>query len=367
MKKTNVMLLFGGRSGEHEISCASAAGVMGALDKDRFNIIPVGITPSGQWILANDDPESFLLHGGHGKRLAGGDEFAFLVPALKKLAQLDRSNDSLDTELPQVDVVFPLLHGPYGEDGTIQGLLEMTGLNYVGCGVTSSAVCMDKHMTKTVLRGAGIAVADWRIVDNERLAADPQTELARLSQVGFPCFVKPCRAGSSLGINKVDSPDELAAAIAEAHRHDPRVIVETGQSGREIECAVLQHPDGRIEASLPGEIVVPEGDFYDYDTKYREDSPVQLDCPANLPDDLVEKVRHQAVEAFKAVAGEGLARVDFFVDTQVGSVTVNEINTMPGFTPYSMYPMMWQKTGLSYQELLSTLIEQALTRPDGMR
>lgn len=367
MAKTNVMLLFGGKSGEHEISCASAAGVMGAIDRDRYNVLAVGITPEGQWLLADQDPQTYLLHEGRGKRLEGGSDYAFLIPQLAKLSSYSVSARGCAAYLPKVDVVFPLLHGPYGEDGTVQGLLEMVGLNYVGCGVTASAVCMDKHMTKTVLRGSGIPVADWRIVDNSRMVDDPEGELERLAEVGFPCFVKPCRAGSSLGITKVDQPSDLAAAIAEAHRHDPRVIVESALTGREIECAVLQYPDGRIEASLPGEIVVPAGDFYDYDTKYREDSPVQLECPANLEESLVKKVREEAVRAFKAVAGEGLARVDFFVDTQAGTVTVNEINTMPGFTPFSMYPMMWEKTGLGYKELLSTLIEQALTRPAGMR
>lgn len=368
MKKTKVLLLFGGQSGEHEISCATAAGVMGALDRERFQVVAVGISPDGQWVRQSSLDSTYRLHEGHGSQVKAADSFAFLAPHAGVLGTLNGSgNFALGNNLDEIDVVFPLLHGPFGEDGTIQGLLEVAGFRYVGCGVAASAVCMDKHLTKTVLAAAGIEVGKWRLVSRSAWENQRDQELERLGEVGFPCFVKPCRAGSSLGISKVDDPHQLEAAIEEAHRFDPSVIVEGLQTGREIECGVLQFPDGTIKASLPGEIVVPEGQFYDYDTKYREDSPVQLRCPADLPDELVSKVRQVAVAAFEAVGAEGLARVDFFVDPSRDYVAINEINTMPGFTPFSMYPTMWQKTGIDYTQLLTTLIEQALARPLGMR
>ena len=280
-----------------------------------------------------------------------------------------RPGEALEA-LGEVDVVFPLLHGPYGEDGTLQGMLELSDIRYVGSGVLASAAGMDKHYMKVVFAGAGLPVGPYTVITDAQWRRDRAAALDAVSALTFPVFVKPCRAGSSMGVAKVDSPEGVEAAVEAAREHDLKVIVEAGIVGREIECAVLQ---GRgLDAprtSLPGEIVVESGhghDFYDFEAKYLDEASVVLSCPADLPQGAADEVRRLAAASFEALACEGLARVDCFV-TDGGSVVINEINTMPGFTPSSMYPRMWEESGMSYPELVDELIQLALERPVGLR
>lgn len=368
-RRPRVMVLFGGRSGEHAISCATAGGVLRAIDRDRYEVLAVGITPAGRWVLADDDPDRWAITDG---RLPQVEDTAAHV--LLPQAVDDRDVQVLEAgELPrvlgEVDVVFPLLHGPFGEDGTLQGMLELADVRYVGAGVLASAVGMDKHMMKLVLSGHGLPVGPFRVVLPGELDRDPEGVTARVAELGLPLFVKPARAGSSLGISRVTDLAELPAAIAAAAVHDPKVIVEAAIVGREIECGVLGGHDGeRARASLPGEIVVtdPRHTFYDFEAKYLDEDGVTLACPADLPDGIVAAVQDAAVRTFEAVGCEGLARVDVFVTPQ-GDVVVNEINTMPGFTPYSMYPRLWQASGVTYPQLVDELIRLALARPTGLR
>jgi len=267
-------------------------------------------------------------------------------------------------------VVFPLLHGPYGEDGTVQGLLELADARYVGSGVLASAIGMDKHFMKMVFAGQDLPIGPYAVIKPGDWDRRRDVVMRDVEALGLPLFVKPARAGSSLGVSRVDSLDQLAAAVEEARRHDPKVIVEAGIAGREIECAVLGGRGGsRPRTSLPGEIVVTDetkNGFYDYEAKYFDEAAVQLSCPADLPDHVIKEVQEIAVRTFEAVGAEGLARVDVFV-TPDERVVVNEINTMPGFTPFSMYPRMWDASGLSYPELIDELVQLALERPTGLR
>lgn len=368
-RRPRVAVVFGGRSGEHAISCVTAAGVLRAIDHDAYDVIPVGITPSGRWVLAGDDPSRWDLVGGHLPAVSGDEGPGVIVPlevGAGELTVLDPGE--VPRALEGVDVVFPLLHGPFGEDGTLQGMLELADVRYVGSGVFASAVGMDKHYMKVVLGAEGVPVGPHVLVTLRQWQRQREAVLADIEELGYPVFVKPARAGSSLGISKVKGPADLEAAIEEARRHDPKVVVEAMVVGREIECAVLESLDGGAPAaSLPGEIVVRSGhEFYDFRAKYLDEASVDLVCPADLPDDIVHRVRELAARAFEVLGCEGLARVDFFVRPD-GSVVVNEINTMPGFTPMSMYPRMWQQTGLSYPELVDRLIRLALARRTGLR
>ncbi len=365
--RIRLALVFGGRSGEHAISCATAAGVLRALDRERYDVLPIGITTEGQWVLAADDPDRLSLDGSRLPEVPAADGDVVLPMAetardltLTEPGQLPRS-------LGEVDVVFPVLHGPFGEDGTLQGLLEMAQLPYVGSGVLASAVGMDKHYMKVVLAGHGLPVGPYTVISPRLWRSDRQAALDAVDALGYPVFVKPARGGSSLGINKVDRREELEAAVVEAQRHDPKVIVEAALEGREIECAVLEgRGDNPPRTALPGEIAVAGHDFYDFESKYIDAANVQLSCPADLPDAVTQEVRELAARAFEALGCEALARVDFFVSDS-GTVTVNEVNTMPGFTPYSMYPLMWQRSGMSYPELVDELVQLALERPVGLR
>jgi len=353
-RKVRVALVFGGRSGEHAISTATAAGVLKAIDRDRYDVVPVGITREGTWVLASGDASLYELSSGRLPEVThqSGREVAGLA------------------ELGDVDVVFPLLHGPYGEDGTIQGLLELAGIRYVGAGVLASAVGMDKQFMKLAFTGHGLPVGPYVVVrprDWEQRASEVVREVQE--QLRFPVFVKPARAGSSLGVTRVEDLTGLADAIEEARLHDPKVLVEQGLEGREIECAVLGGRDGGApRASVPGEIVVDHdaARFYDFEAKYLSDSQARTQAPADLPEEVSERVRDIAVRAFEAIGAEGLSRVDVFVAPD-GEVVLNEINTMPGFTPISMYPQMWQASGLSYPDLIDELIQLALERPTGLR
>ncbi|KAB7331181.1 D-alanine--D-alanine ligase [Bifidobacterium longum] len=394
MAKKRVVVLYGGRADEHSISCISTAGVLGAMDTERFEPIPVGITKDGKWIINGEDPRGWNLDGGELPTVKitpesrpvmldpsrGQDGFFIGEPShinsadsgfgTSFVSMSDPEMHHVLTSLGHVDAVLPVLHGPYGEDGTVQGLLEMMGVPYVGCGVFASAACMDKHYTKVVLDAAGISTAPGVTVDARNFTA--ADVLAEIEDAGltYPLFVKPSRAGSSFGVTKVEKADDretqqdrLAAAIAAAGEHDWKVLAEQGIDGREIECAVLCPKAGdEPEASWPGEIVLDhqnDDQFYDFDSKYMDASASHVEVPANLPVSVLEDVRDVARRAFKAVDGAGLSRVDTFV-TPDGTVMVNEINTMPGFTPISMYPKAWDATGVSYTELITRLIEGVL-------
>ncbi|MFD4420321.1 D-alanine--D-alanine ligase family protein [Agromyces sp. NPDC058484] len=366
MDKLRVVLLFGGRSSEHSISCATAGGVLGAIDRSRFDVIPVGITRDGAYVLESDDPARFALDPGHLPEVVdNGTRVRWPESATsRELTVTDTSTElsgpaaSGERSLGEVDVVFPILHGRFGEDGTVQGLLELVGLPYVGNGVLASAVGMDKHFTKTVLEGAGIAVAPWVTLTRVALDHDPELWKRRVHALGLPVFVKPARAGSSVGVSKVADWSELHAALDVAFAEDGTVLIEAAVGGREIEVAVLEARRGetdRVRVSVAGEVVVTGRGFYDFEAKYLDAPGVELICPADLGDGELFELHRVARRAFEAIGGEGLARVDVFL-TDEGFV-VNEVNTMPGFTPISMFPTCWLNTGLSYPELITELIE----------
>ena len=377
MAKKRIVVMYGGKADEHSISCISAASALRALDTDKFEAIPVGITKDGKWIVNGENPLGWSLDEGLPtvEKTPGAKEVVLEV-ALGQDGFFAREDDGTLTPFGHVDAVFPVLHGPYGEDGTIQGLFEMMGVPYVGCGVLASAACMDKHYTKVLLAAAGIPVApgitlDARSFDKaSEFKTDADAIMAQVSEAGlqYPLFVKPSRAGSSFGVTKVEHEGdaaELAAAVYEASRHDWRILVEQGIDAREIDCAVLCPKAGEApQASWPGEIVLDkraEGDdqFYDFDSKYMDAAASHVEVPANLPEETLNLVRETAKKAFVAVDGAGLSRVDTFV-TKDGKVMVNEINTMPGFTSISMYPKAWEATGVRYTDLITMLIEGVL-------
>lgn len=363
------MVLFGGRSGEHPISCATAGGVLRAIDRDRYDVVAVGVTPAGRWVLVDDDPDVWGIVDGRLPEVLDSPERVLLPASADERAVQTIRDGEVAAALGEIDVVFPLLHGPFGEDGTLQGMLELVDVRYVGAGVLASAVGMDKHYMKLVLAGQGIPVGPFTVIRPGEWDRNPEARTAAVEALGLPVFVKPARAGSSLGISRVTDLADLPAAIAEARRHDPKVIVEAGIVGREIECAVLGgRAGGPPRTSLPGEIEVTSSahGFYDFEAKYLDEASVQLTCPADLPPDVVARVRDVAERTFEAIGCEGLARVDVFV-TPDGGVVVNEINTMPGFTPFSMYPRMWKASGLEYADLIDELVQLALERPTGLR
>lgn len=365
--RPRVLLLFGGRSSEHPISCVTAAGVLHAADRQRWDVVPVGVARSGLWSHDELDVASFRLDGDALPEVPEPEAPVSLRALPDGTVELTAADGS---SLGPVDVVFPLLHGPWGEDGTLQGMFESLGLPYVGCGVLASAVGMDKHFMKVAFQAAGLEVGPWETITARDWARDPEAALARAGALAYPLFVKPARAGSSFGITRVTEPAGLHAAVEEARRFDPKVVVEAGIVGREIECAVLDgHGAAAPRASLPGEIVVAhdegETQFYDFESKYQDTGTTQLSCPAELPEEEIERLRALAIRAFEAVDGSGLGRCDFFF-TPDGRWVVNEINTMPGFTPISMYPAMWERTGLSYDDLISELLDLALERGVGL-
>ncbi len=367
--RIRVAVVFGGRSSEHAISCITAGSVLAAIDPAAYDVVPVGIAPDGRWVLESGDPERLRIGtGGELPSVDAAGAPVMLARDVDATGLVVHEPSEPPRALGDVDVVFPLLHGPWGEDGTIQGMLEMAGVRYVGAGVLASAVSMDKAFMKVVLRAAGLPVLDAITVSTREWYRDPDGVAHRVADLGFPVFVKPARGGSSIGISKVHHAGELAEAIEEAHRHDPKALVEVAAEGaREIECGVLQSLEGAPEASLPAEIRISgEHEFYDFEAKYLPEEHTELDVPAQLPDDVAATVRELAVRAFEAVACEGLARVDFFVYAD-GSVVVNEINTMPGFTPLSMFPRMWAASGVDYPALVDRLIRLALARDTGLR
>jgi len=362
--RTRVAVVFGGRSTEHAISCVSAGSVLAALDRDRYDVVAVGITPEGRWVLAPDDPELLQIAGRELPQVKDGRAVALPGdPTAGGLVPLEGGPALLGT----VDVVFPVLHGPYGEDGTIQGLLEMAGVPYVGSGVLASAAAMDKAVAKPLLRAAGLTVADAVVLRRREWDADPAACTRRVEELGLPVFVKPARGGSSIGITRVRDLSGLAVAVEDALRCDPKVLVEAAVSGREVECGVLEGVDGGPpEASVPAEVrVVGDYEFYDFEAKYL-DAATELTVPAELPADVTARLQAAATTAFTALDCEGLARVDFFV-AEDGGLVVNEVNTMPGFTPSSMFPRMWAASGLDYPALVDRLVGAALARGTGLR
>ena len=362
--RVRVAVLLGGRSSEHAVSVTTASGVLDALDRDRYDVTCVGITRTGRWVPLADDADAFRPHDG---RLSEVDDdapgaLAFDLGGAGAAACLR----DVRTGEPHadVDVVLPLLHGPWGEDGTVQGLLDLVPVPYVGSGVLASAVAMDKAVAKTLLAAAGLDLPGVVVV---RAHDDVDAVAARAEAVGPVWFVKPNRGGSSVGVTRVDRPDGLAAAVTTAREHDPVVLVEQAVDGREVECAVLAGPDGRPRASVPGEVVVREGRFYDYEAKYLDaEGVVDLSVPADLDDATTARVQDVALRAWDALGCEGLARVDVFA-TPDGRLLVNEVNTMPGFTPVSMYPRLWAASGVEYPALLDRLVADALRRGNRLR
>jgi D-alanine-D-alanine ligase len=368
-RKPRVAVVFGGRSSEHAISCVTAANVLQVIDRDKYDVVPVGITTSGHWVLESGDPERLSITDG---KLPEVDVTALPVLFGANRELVISEPDQVPSTLGEVDVVFPLLHGPWGEDGTLQGLLEMSDIRYVGAGVLSSAIGMDKHYMKVVFQAAGLEVTPYVVIRDRDWSRDPAASRAAVDALGYPVFVKPARGGSSLGISKVNSLAELDDAVAVARAHDPKVIVEaSAKNPREIEVGVLGGLNGGTpEVSVCGEVAVSGGghDFYDFETKYLPEGEeyTALSVPADLPDEIVAEIRAKALTAFDAIEAEGLARVDFFLDED-GRVVINEINTMPGFTPTSMFPRLWAASGVDYPALVDRLLTLAMTRPTGLR
>ena len=375
MKKMNLGLLFGGRSCEHEVSVVSARSIFNAIDRSKYQVSLIGIDKAGHWRLADDFDR--LLSGGAvtpveprraGETGGGGDDLITLdlhhrgnlsATTTPMVRNSPAAVDVPAVDVPAVDVIFPALHGTFGEDGTIQGVFEMAGIAYVGCGVAASALAMDKVLAKKVFTAAGIPQAAYLGVTASQWRRDPNEIIERgETQLGYPMFIKPANLGSSVGISKAHDRAQLKTAIQLAFQFDTKIVLEQSMENCiEAECAVLGNADN-AQASVVGEII-PGAEFYDYTTKYIDDKS-ELVVPANLPDPAAERVRELAIKAFREIDGAGLARVDFFVHRTTGQVTLNEINTLPGFTPISMYPRLWAASGVPYPELINRLIELAL-------
>jgi D-alanine-D-alanine ligase len=356
MAKIRVGVIYGGRSGEHEVSVLSANSVISAIDPQKYQVFPIGITKEGAWIPGLTPASLIESKQRQVRRLDAGETTS------AGLISLENSRGQLLSGLREsIDIIFPVMHGPFGEDGTIQGLLELAGIPYVGCGVLASSVGMDKAVMKAVFQQNGLPVGDYLACLRKEWADNPGAIQSQIEQqLGYPCFVKPANLGSSVGISKAHNGSELKQAINLAAEYDRKIVIEKMLEGREIECSVLGN-DQPI-ASVPGEIV-PCAEFYDYDAKYiLNDS--KLIIPAELPRETVIKVQDLAVRSFKAIDGAGLGRIDFFVGRDNQTIYVNEINTMPGFTRISMYPKLWEATGIGYPELIDRLLGLALERYD---
>ncbi|MFH9107934.1 D-alanine--D-alanine ligase family protein [Streptomyces albus] len=370
--KPRVAVVFGGRNSEHQISVLTAGAVLSAIDRDKYEVLPIGITADGRWALAADDPARMAIED---RKLPSVEELSESDTGGVLLPVSPGSREVVHTEpgqvpkaLGEIDVVFPVLHGPYGEDGTLQGMLDLAEVPYVGSGVLASAVGMDKEYMKRILASFGLPVGPYVTVRPREWEQDPAAARKKIVDFagnhGWPVFVKPARAGSSMGISKVDGLAGLDEAVENARRHDPKIIVESLLRGREIECGVLEFEDGP-RASVPAEIPpVSDHDFYDFEAKYIDSASGIV--PAPLTEEQTARVQELAVRAFEAASCEGLVRADFFLGED-GEFVINEINTMPGFTRISMYPRMWQESGVSYPELVDRLIQAALDRPTGLR
>jgi D-alanine-D-alanine ligase len=351
-QKLRVALLFGGRSAEHDVSLMSAANVFRALDPERYEVVPIAVARSGAWILCR------LLEGRFPTEVPAHGPLITLLPGGGGRLILALDDDAATEPPAPVDVIFPVLHGPFGEDGSVQGLAELAGVPYVGANVFASAAAMDKDAAKRLLRDAGLPIVRFRAVTE----ADAPSFCELVAELGRPLFVKPARLGSSVGVGKVDTAEEFDAALREAFRHDRKVLVEECMRGREVECGVLEDTDGTLMTSLPGEIVPTNRHaFYTYEAKYLDEDGALLKVPADLPKGVVQRVQHLSVQAFRALGCEAMARVDFFLRPDM-SVVINEVNTIPGFTNISMYPMAFKASGLSYPELVDRLIRHALAR-----
>lgn len=351
MKKLNVALIFGGKSGEHEVSLSSTASIYKHIDKDKYNVFTIGITKDGRWMYYEGNEEN--IKNGKWVNLANKNVEINLVPVGNREVGLVFE----DGRVEKIDVLFPVLHGPYGEDGTIQGLFEISQIPYVGCGVLASSVGMDKLVCKKVFSQIGLPQVDYTYTTKWSFNKNEDQELNSIeSKLKYPIFVKPANLGSSVGISKACNREELLKGINEALQFDSRVVLEQGVNAREIEVAVLGNDE--VKASIAGEIK-PAKDFYDYEDKYINGAST-YDIPANINDEDMENIRQMAVEAFKGIDGKGLSRVDFFKDKETGEIFINEINTLPGFTNISMYPKMWEATGLEYSNLIDRLIDLAI-------
>ncbi len=359
--KPRVGIIFGGKSGEHEVSLASAQSVARAINRDKYDVVLIGITKQGRW-LAGDNVLKQLSAASPSLLLKPGNEPVVELNAdslnSKEMVPTSTSNAS---PLGAIDVAFPLVHGPMGEDGTIQGLLELADIPYVGAGVAASAVGMDKALMKAIFRAHDLPVLDWMAILRRDWESQPEDTIRRIeSAFGYPCFIKPANLGSSVGVGKAHNWDELAQALATAAQYDRKLMAErAAENAREIECAVLGNDEP--VASLPGE-VAPHREFYDYAAKYDETTGTDLIVPADLTPETTRAVQDIAVRAFKAIDCSGMARVDFFVERAANKVFLNEINTIPGFTSVSMYPRMWEQSGLAYPDLIDRLIQLALER-----
>jgi len=356
-KKLKVGLIFGGRSGEHEVSFCSASSIIKAIDKDKYTVVPIGITKEGRWI--SPQGSELALQSG---RIEGKNTVILLNdPSGRALVHID-NNQKLDksSASERLDVIFSVLHGPYGEDGTVQGLLELADIPYVGAGVAASAISMDKDLMKIIFQQRDLPILKWMTIKRKEWQKDKEKILSLVQDdFEYPLFVKPTNLGSSVGITKVHKKEELEKAIDLASSYDRKILIEKGlEQAREIECGVLGNDEPR--ASVVGE-VKPAGEFYDYDSKYI-DKETQLIVPADLPDGVSRKVQEIALRAFKAVDAAGLARVDFFVSKKENKIYLSEINTIPGFTSVSMYPRLWKASGVSYPDLIDRLIQLALER-----
>jgi D-alanine-D-alanine ligase len=369
-RKPRIAIVFGGRSSEHAISCVTAGSVLAAIDPQRYDVVPVGITHEGRWVLESDDPARLAITSADKlPEVDASRATVALANAAEATELVVHEPAAVPRTLGEVDVVFPLLHGPWGEDGTIQGLLEMGGVRYVGAGVLASAVGMDKHYMKLVLQAHGLPVLPYTVITSGAWETDRPACVESVDSLGYPVFVKPARGGSSIGISKVHDRTELDDAVEEARRHDPKVLVEaSAEGGREVECGVLQGfgrnaPDTSVVAEI---LVDPGHEFYDFAAKYLPEEHTELSVPADLPEPVVARIQELSVQAFEVLSVEGLARVDFFVLPDE-RVVINEINTMPGFTPSSMFPRMWAASGLDYPALVDRLIQLALHRETGLR
>jgi len=352
MKKMNLAVVFGGMSEEHEVSLMTAASVLRAADPDKYRLFPVGITRAGRWMYFDGDYAD--IESGEWEIKAASREINSRGENIFSVKMPGKINGE------KIDVVFPVLHGPMGEDGTIQGLLELSGLPYVGCGVFASAACMDKIFAKQLFEFNKLPVVPYAVICREELDGGEECiKKVEAASLGYPLFIKPANLGSSVGITKVHNRSGLMGGLLEAARHDRKILVEKGIDAREIECAVLGNYSP--EPSVLGEII-PSHEFYDYAAKYSEEAKSGLVIPAGLPEEESGRIRKMAVDAYKAMGCTGLSRVDFLLDKTTGDAYLNEINTMPGFTKFSMYPMLWQKTGLPYRSLIDRLVELALEK-----
>lgn len=359
-KKIRIGLVFGGRSGEHEVSLASANSVMSNLDPDIYEVVPIGITKEGSWLLGTE-PAKLIAAAQSVDQQAGLEETTAVTltgdPRLQRLIPI-QSGEQLGNR-GALDVIFPVLHGTYGEDGTLQGLLEMANVPYVGCGVLGAALGMDKEKMKIIFHAIGLPIVEYLVCRRHEWERSPETVMNAIEQsLGYPCFVKPVNLGSSVGINKAHDRHELEYAFKVAAAYDCKIIIERGINCREVECAVLGNDEPIV--SVVGEVIA-SNEFYDYRAKYI-DNLSQIIIPANIAQATAEEVRRQAVQAFLALDLSGLARVDFFIEKETNKVYLNEVNTLPGFTQISMYPKLWEASGLPYAQLLDRLIELAIER-----